>query len=67
MKGFFKTGAGSRGFFFLVFLEGNRYLPAAISGVQFDDQQAPGFVVPFVGGPKAVSFAVGSVSKKPGG
>ncbi len=26
---------------------------------------APGFVIPFAGGPKAVSFAVGSVVKKP--
>jgi pyruvate/2-oxoglutarate dehydrogenase complex dihydrolipoamide acyltransferase (E2) component len=25
----------------------------------------PGFVIPFVGGPKAVSFAIGSVTKKP--
>ncbi|MFO7850240.1 MAG: 2-oxo acid dehydrogenase subunit E2, partial [Spirochaetia bacterium] len=26
---------------------------------------APGFVIPYAGGPKAVSFAVGSVVKKP--
>lgn len=26
---------------------------------------APGYIIPFIGGPKAVSFAIGSVNKKP--